>query len=125
MNVYTYFDSSENADPNQAALLRLWVRCWSECGWRPRILTVRNAEQHPFFSKLRHDPRNFPRLAQESAKVRRFCPMTTMNFGMTPGQLRRLGMPIIRNLRDPNRDPKKHPIVDVRGVSIGELESLL
>lgn len=100
MNVYTYFDSSEHADSNQPMLLRLWARSWSARGWRPRILTVRNAERHPSFSKLRHDHRELPRLAQEIAKVKWLCPMTTMNFGLSPARYKRHGMPLLRHFHE-------------------------
>jgi hypothetical protein len=100
MNVYTYFDSSEHADVNQPMLLRLWVRSWSARGWKPRILTVRNAERHQYFSRLRHDPRELPRLAQEMAKVKWLCPMSTMNFGLTPAQYKRKGMPLLRHFHE-------------------------
>jgi hypothetical protein len=117
MNVYTYFDSSEHADSNQPMLLRLWVRSWSARGWSPRILTVRNAERHPSFSKLKHDHREMPRLAQETAKVKWLCPMSTMNFGMTPGQYRRLGLPKVRHFLDNlDPDPHIHPLVDFPNV---------
>jgi len=100
MNVYTYFDSSEHADSNQAMLLSLWVRSWSARGWKPRILSVRNAARHKSFSLFANDAREHPRLAAEAAGVKWLCPMTTMNFGLSPAQYRRKGAPLLRHFHE-------------------------
>jgi hypothetical protein len=82
MQVFTYWDSSPTADPAQPGLLRLWVRSWAARGWKPRVLTARNAAKHPQFSKL--DAREHPRLAMESVKAKWLSPIGSVNFAFTP-----------------------------------------
>jgi len=83
VNVYCYFDDSEHAQVNQSTMLRVWVRSWSARGWKPRILTIRNAMRHKSFAAFKHDYREWPRLAQEVEKVKWLCPVETINFSLT------------------------------------------
>lgn len=94
-NVYTYFDSSPSADPNQATILRLWVRSWEARGWKPKILTVQNASRHPQYEKLKADPRELPRLAAESVGVKWITPWHAINFSFKPRDFKKFGSPKI------------------------------
>lgn len=96
-NVFAYFDSSEHAELNQCAMLRLWFRSWAARGWTPRLLTIRNAINHPRFEALRHDPRNLCYMAAECAKVKWVCPVEAINFNFTPANYRKQGVPLYRS----------------------------
>jgi hypothetical protein len=43
VKVFTYYDSTPTAPPNQAELIRVWAHSWEAQGWTPRLLTVRHA----------------------------------------------------------------------------------
>lgn len=88
MNVYTYFDETEHAPVNQTEMLRIWVRSWKARGWRPRILTIRNAAKHPDFVRLKDHWHELPRLAQESAKATHFFEASVINFSFRPKRVR-------------------------------------
>jgi hypothetical protein len=51
MIIYTYYDASVGIN-TQAELIRQWELSWARRGWEPRILTPRNAAQHPFYREF-------------------------------------------------------------------------
>jgi hypothetical protein len=118
-NVYTYWDSSEHADPSQASILRLWVRSWSARGWSPRILTVRNAAKHPRFDVLGRISSNLPHLAAEVEKVRWLVPIEAMNFSFTPAMHRKSGTPRIHHFHSVGWESA--PVVDFPNVHDADL----
>lgn len=81
--VYTYWDP--DSTPEQAEMLRLWVLSWSARGWRPRILTIRNAARHPRFKSFTQDPREHARLAGEVVRARQVHSYRLINFSGRAG----------------------------------------
>lgn len=114
-NVYCYFDASEHADPAQAALLRVWVRSWKARGWKPRILTVRNAAKHADYALFKGDNCELPRLAQEAVRAKWLCPLNEINFSFTPAKFKKLGLP--RQCRFGNPGWKEASVVNFPCVS--------
>lgn len=79
-NVYCYFDP----DHSTAALLRVWATSWRKRGWSPRILTVRNAQEHPDFASAHWQ--DYPRLAIEKARRGKsvLVDIEAINFSLRP-----------------------------------------
>lgn len=50
MKVFTFYDSSDNAHPDQAEFIRLWHLSWSRRGFQPRLLTARHAQRSKFYA---------------------------------------------------------------------------
>jgi len=47
--IHTFFDSlTKNAD----AVLKVWEREWTDCGFETKVLTIEDAERHPDFEKV-------------------------------------------------------------------------
>jgi hypothetical protein len=70
MKVFTLYDGSSDAPPNQASLIKLWFLSWQRMGWEPRLLTKKT---------IGGKPRAFsysPRLKGI------FVPSNVINFGL-------------------------------------------
>src|SRR5258706_13238352 len=53
MKVYTFYDSSPDAPPDQSEFIRLWEVSWSRRGLKTKILTEREAQKSPFYTTAR------------------------------------------------------------------------
>lgn len=52
MKVYTFYDSSPTAHPDQAEFIRLWALSWERRGFTPRLLTARHAHRSKLYAKF-------------------------------------------------------------------------
>lgn len=52
MRVYTFYDSSPAAHPEQSEFIRLWALSWERRGFTPKLLTVRHAARSKFYTEF-------------------------------------------------------------------------
>lgn len=70
MKVFTFYDGSAEAPPNQASLIKLWMLSWQRLGWEPRLLTSKT---------IGGKPRAF---AYSRRLKGVFVPSNAINFGL-------------------------------------------
>lgn len=49
MNVYSYLDP--DGSDLDFKLISIWEESWRRQGWKPRLLTIRDAKRHPLFGR--------------------------------------------------------------------------
>jgi len=93
MKVYTFYDSSPEAPPDQSEFIRLWELSWRRRGWKTKILTEREAVQSPHYTtaKIRAqqfcvplDFRFLKWLAFQTAGGGHLCDYRVINFSFKP-----------------------------------------
>lgn len=93
MKVYTFYDSTPDAPPDQAEFIRLWELSWRRRGWKTKILTDREAQKSLFYAtaQIRAQQARIPFnaavkqwLAFQVAGGGHLCDYRTINFGFKP-----------------------------------------
>lgn len=87
MKVFTYYDASLNAPPEQASLVTLWERSWRNHGWHPRLISARHAKRSSLYKKFEGNTRVHPLLAMQACGGGLLVPMYVMNLGFAPSSV--------------------------------------
>lgn len=91
MDVFAFYDCSENAPAGQAAMVTLWERGWRNRGWSPRLITARHARRSKFYAEHKNEVGSvpiLPLLALHTVGGGWLSPLTTMNFDFSPVKLK-------------------------------------
>lgn len=89
MKVYTFYDSSTSAHPDQAEFIRLWALSWSRRGFQPRLLTARHAQRSKFYRVELSTPALLPWLALHAVRGSGWLvSQHIINFSLPPKRTR-------------------------------------
>ena len=83
-DIFAFYDCSPDAPAGQAAKVTLWERGWRNRGWKPRLITIRQARKSKFYAKHRNNKRMIPLLALHAAGGGWLSPVDMMNFSFKP-----------------------------------------
>jgi hypothetical protein len=83
VKIYTFWNATPTALPEQAQLLRHWARSWKRQGWEPRILTEVNSRKSPHYSPS-SNPFDLTFFALHAVGGGWFSLPTVMNISLTP-----------------------------------------